>query len=333
MKYFGLLFFVSITIISCNKEEQTPSEFNLELPSYFPQTEYQFEANELTSDGFLLGKKLFFDPNLSKDGTISCASCHAPQNFFVDVNVPISFGVDGKQGTRNAPSLVNLLWNKSFMWDGGVNHIELSGLPALTDTNEMAETLANILDKLNNDSEYPYLFEQVFQEDEITDQQLFYAITQYTGSIISAGSKYDEVIKGENVFTTAENAGYEIFKANCASCHVEPLFTDYSYRNNGLASTSDEGRERISLDSDDFSKFKVPTLRNVMHTAPYMHDGRISTIDDVLTHYATGIVQSVTLDPILINGISLTEADKTNLIAFLNTLTDEELIRNSKFYE
>lgn len=333
MKYIGLLLIISITIISCNKEESTPSKYRLELPSYFPQPEYEFEVNQLTNDGFLLGKKLFFDPKLSKDGTISCASCHAPQNFFVDLNVPISFGVDGKQGNRNAPSLVNLIWNKSFMWDGGVNHIEISALPALTDSNEMAETISSIIDKLNNDSDYPYLFEKVFQKSEITDQQLFYALTQYMGTIISASSKYDKVKQGKINFTSSEMAGYEVFKTNCAHCHVEPLFTDYSFQNNGLNITEDIGRERISQNNADKYKFKVPTLRNVLYTAPYMHDGRFMDIDEVLQHYISGIEQSATLAPSLQNGVQLSVEQQNNLILFLETLTDEDLRNNSKFYE
>lgn len=202
MKFSGfILFLFSLSLISCQKEEITPNEIRLEYPSYFPQPEYKFEVNKLTEEGFLLGKKLFFDHLLSKDNTISCASCHNPQNFFVDLNVPISFGVNGNQGRRNAPSIVNAIWNKSFMWDGGVNHIEISGLPALTDSNEMAETLPAILDKLNNDNDYPYLFENVFEENEITDQQLFYALTQYVGSLISVNSKYDKFKQGKVDFT------------------------------------------------------------------------------------------------------------------------------------
>lgn len=329
---WAILTFVSIASVSCEKKKDTPVNL-LEYPSYFPEQVYSFSKNTLSKEGFELGKKLFFDPILSKDLTVSCASCHPPSGFFADVGVAISPGVGGNKGIRNAPSIVNTIWNTSFMWDGGVNHIELSGLPALTDSNEMAETIPGILHKLNNNPDYRKRFQTVFEDTIVTDVHLFYALTQYVGSIISATSKYDKVQQGKATYLPEEEKGYLIFKEKCASCHVEPLFTDYSFRNNGLEPTKDLGRFRISSLEEDKSKFKVPTLRNVMQTAPYMHDGRFETMDEVIVHYTQGIASSSTLDPLLKNKIELSPQEVNDLKSFLNTLTDHDLVNNLYFKE
>ncbi|MEZ4916393.1 MAG: cytochrome c peroxidase [Chitinophagales bacterium] len=329
----SILILLSVILVSCHKETDTPAY--PVYPSYFPAPVYQFTTNKLTENGFLLGRKLFFDPFLSKDGSISCASCHHPNKYFADEGMAISEGVGGKFGIRNAPSITNTVFTPAFMWDGGVAHLDVSALPALTDTNEMAETMAHLIEKLNNHAEYPALFEKAFGSDSIYTQVLFYAFSQYVGSVVSASAKYDKVKQGKASFTQKEQAGYAIFKTQCNTCHTEPLFTNYSYKNNGLDNnfSEDLGRGRITLSPADEGKFRVPSLRNVMQTAPYMHGGRFATINEVLNHYTNGIVQSATLDESLQNGISLSEADKTNLILFLHTLTDEDMRNNSKYYE
>lgn len=334
MKRFLLIFFLPLLIFSCNKnEEDTPDSFELVYPAHFPTPEYQFENNEFSREGFILGRKLFYDPLLSVNNTVSCGTCHDAPHAFSDHNVPISSGVFGRMGRRNSPPVFNMLWNTSFMWDGGVNHIELSGLIALTDENEMDETIQNILDKLRNHETYPALFEETFGTDEIDDQKFFYALTQFMGAIISSNSKYDKYINGQENFSNDELAGLQLFRTHCESCHQEPLFTDYSFRNNGLDSDfEDEGRFGITLNPDDLGKFKVPTLRNITFTYPYMHDGRFINLDQVLNHYSNGIVTSSTLDAQLENGIPLNETEKMQLKAFLETLTDYEMLNNIEFY-
>ncbi|MCB9255964.1 MAG: cytochrome-c peroxidase [Chitinophagales bacterium] len=335
MKRLVRLFLLGIILLSsCAKEEDINEVYPLVYPPHFPEPVYKFEDNPFTLEGFALGRKLFFDPILSINNTISCGSCHAPVHYFADHNVALSTGVYGRTGIRNAPVAFNLMWNEAFMWDGGVNHIELSGFPAMTDTNEMAETMNGILFKLQNSPEYPALFEKAFGEGPITDQHLFYALTQFSASVVSATSKYDYYIQGKLDFSEVELAGLELFRAKCEACHQEPLFTDYSFRNNGLDLVfTDLGRARITQNQEDLGKFKVPTLRNVLHTYPYMHDGRFRNIDEVLDHYSSGIQNSASLDPLLSQGISLSEQDKANLKAFLRTLTDVEFLENRLYYE
>ncbi len=189
----------------------------------------------------------------------------------------------------------------------------------------MNETMANVIQKLNTSDYWRNRFKAVFGTSEVNDQQLFIALTQYMLLIISDNSQYDKVMKGEAVFTAEQQAGYDLFSQKCASCHTEPLFTDYSFRNNGL-NTSDDGRFLVTQNQSDKGKFKVPTLRNVLLTYPYMHDGRFFTIDQVLEHYNSGIQAHANLDAQLQNGIPLTADDKKHLKRFLETLNDYELL-------
>jgi cytochrome c peroxidase len=218
------------------------------------------------------------------------------------------------------------------MWDGGINHIEIMSLAPLTDPNEMNMDMAELLQKLASIPEYPDLFNKAFGSTEITDQRLFYALTQFMVMLVSSESKYDKFIKGEVQLSSSEMSGLELFNQHCVACHSSPLLTDYSFRNNGLALNPDDiGRERITLNSADRGKFKVPSLRNVALTFPYMHDGRLATLDEVLDHYRFGIVESETLDPLLANGIQLSSTEKVQLIEFLNTLSDHEYRTNELF--
>ncbi|MFM1999693.1 MAG: hypothetical protein RL204_1640 [Bacteroidota bacterium] len=330
MTLTGKLFFfwciILLSVLGCTKEstEDPQASFKgLVVPSHFPQPHYQFENNPLTSEGFELGRKLFYDPILSVDSTISCASCHAQVHGFADHGIPVSHGIYGRQGKRNSLALFNLAWTPAFMWDGGINHIEVMPIAPLTDTLEMGETMAHLVVKLSASSTYPDLFGKAFGSSEITDQKLLFALAQYMSMIVSTDSKYDRMREARAAFTVEEQQGYEIYQSKCSSCHVEPLFTDFSYRNNGLDETfTDLGRKRITLNDDDLGKFKVPSLRNLAFTYPYMHDGRFNTLNKVLDHYDHQIVLSNTLDPALVNGIPLTDEERVVLIAFLNTLND-----------
>ncbi|HMT52151.1 MAG TPA: cytochrome c peroxidase [Saprospiraceae bacterium] len=327
-----LLFFTMIWSYSC-QNDQDELDFGLTYPDYFPAPHYQFGKNTLTKEGFELGRSLFFDPILSLDSTISCASCHAQGHAFADHNVALSKGIYDLAGTRNSPSMFNLAWQPIFMWDGGINHIEVMPLAPITNPVEMGQDMNTAIQKLNNNPSYSNRFRKVFGEKPIESQQLFYALAQYMSMLVSADSKYDKYRQGKVELTLDEGDGLQIFRAKCASCHKEPLFTDYSLRNNGLEILNDDlGYGRITLDTTDNHKFKVPSLRNVALTYPYMHDGRFRTLDQVLDHYSNGLVYHTNIDPLLVQnntiGIPLNDDEKQKLKAFLNTLSDYTFISN-----
>ncbi len=312
----------------------SPEEkIELVIPQGFPQPVYDYSGNPLTVDGFKLGRKLFHDPILSRDNSTSCESCHQQFAAFAHLDHPVSHGIDNQFGTRNSPSLFNLIWHSSFMWDGGINHIEVQPIAPITNPIEMDETLANVIIKLKNHPEYPKLFKKAFGTDSITTQLMLRAFAQFMGMMISYNSKYDKHIRGETELTPQESNGLNIFRTKCASCHKEPLFSDFSFRNNGLDDVfpTDSGRAHITALPEDIGKFKVPSLRNVAVSRPYMHDGRFQTVSQCIDHYRFHVKPSLTLDPLLTNGISLTESEKQDLLQFLNTLTDYEFINDPRF--
>lgn len=333
---------ICTSIVSgCSRDPEIPvplSEENVKfyVPQGFPQPAYDFHLNPLTIDGFKLGRKLFYDPILSRDNTISCGSCHQQDFAFAHGAHMVSHGVDGLLGTRNAPGLWNLAWHQTFMWDGGITHIELQPLGPIANPVEMDETIANVVAKLQAHPQYPSLFAAAFGDDSITTQRITQAITQFQGIMISDNSKYDQYVNGEASFSQEELNGLATFRSKCASCHPEPLFTDRSYHNNGLEpepTIMDAGRMRITGNPADSMLFKTPSLRNISVTAPYMHDGRFNTISQCLDHYDGTMYPSSTLDPQLTTGIPLTPQEKTDLIAFLSTLTDWTLINDPRFKE
>lgn len=329
------LLLVFFLLVGCKKDtQQEVTKFEFEAASYFPSPVYTFGENELRRSRFDLGKDLFYSKDLSSDNTISCASCHAQTHGFADHNVALSAGVDGQLGTRNAPPIFNMAWQPHFMWDGGVNHLEIFSLAPITNPVEMNLPMDALIDKLNESEVWKEKFKVAYNVNEINDHVLFKALAQFMALIISDNAKYDAVRRGDKQFTSIESQGYSLFQQKCANCHTEPLFTDYSFRNNGLDSQfTDEGRAKITLQTEDLGKFKVPTLRNIAVTYPYMHDGRFFTLNEVLDHYASGIQHSETLDTSLENGISLTSNEKSALIAFLNTLTDYEMMNDPFFAE
>lgn len=334
-----LFIFVLILLNACKVDTEIVEEKNdiplFSYPDYFPEPHYAFLNNSLTPDGFKLGKKLFYDNILSSDNSINCGSCHAPVHAFADHNSKFSKGVNGQFGTRNSPSLANLAWHPNFMWDGGINHIEVMPVAPITNPIEHNETMENVVQKLAHSSEYPQLFEKAFGSSEITSQRILLAFAQFMGALVSSNSKYDEVRQGKNSFTSEEFAGYQLFKTHCNACHKEPLFTDFSFKNNGLALTySDEGRYLITQNPFDLAKFKVPSLRNVELTNPYMHDGRINQLKDVISFYSGNIKAHANLDSSLpINGFNFSDTEQNQIIAFLKTLTDYQYISNPKFAE
>jgi cytochrome c peroxidase len=293
-----------------------------------------FKNNPLTEEGFQLGRKLFYDGQLSKDGNFPCASCHQQSAAFATYDHQFSHGYNNSFTDRNAPPLFNLAWMKEMHWDGGINHIEVQPLAPISNGNKMAENIDNVLKKLSIDTVYHRMFTAAFGDTIINSQRMLKALSQFMGSIQSFNSKYDLVKRGVANFTLAEQNGYAIFKAKCNSCHTEPLFTDNSFRNNGLSLDpvlKDIGRMRITRKSADSLMFKVPSLRNIQYTGPFMHDGRIFSLLQVVTHYQTGInIAQPTLDPLLKNRLSISNQEKVDLVEFLQTLTDDVLIQDTK---
>jgi cytochrome c peroxidase len=326
----------SFLVNACKKSggDSGPHPLSFAIPPGFPDPSYNFSTNPLTEEGFALGRKLFYDGRLSKDGNFPCASCHQQFAAFANFDHSLSHGFNNQFTLRNSPGLFNMAWNKQLHWDGGIAHIEVQPLAPLTAPNEMAEDINNVLNKLQQDEEYKRMFRAAFGEETINSQRMLLAITQFVGSIISANSKYDKVKKGTATFTTEEQNGYTLFKAKCASCHTEPLFTDNSFRNNGMPvdpTIRDYGRMGITNKKEDSLKFKVPSLRNVAITFPYGHDGRFASITSILEHYNSGIQDGPTLDPLLKNKIPLSNFDQFYLLSFLKTLTDSTLLTDKRF--
>ena len=322
---------------ACKKAEELDiMEFvGFRKPEYFPEPTYSFAITPLSKESFELGRKLFHEGMLSRDNSISCASCHISQNAFTHHGHDVSHGIDDKLGIRNSISLTNLAWSTSFFWDGGVQQLDLSAIVPIHNELEMDENLDNITKKLQATSQYPALFGKAFGTKTITSNHILKALSHFMVSLVSDNSKYDQVKRNETSFTTEEDNGYNVFLAKCNSCHREPLFTDYSFRDNGLGinPAQDLGRYEITLREEDKLKFKVPTLRNLQYTAPYMHDGRIYTLEGVLEHYSKEVVHTPNLDPILKEhkGIPLTNKEMQVLLAFLNTLNDESFVTNKAF--
>ena len=293
-KYFSVLGLLILICLAFSNQFTTP--LYIEVPKDWPQPKYDFKKNPLTEEGFQLGRHLFYDPIISRDSTISCASCHLQQTGFTHVDHQLSHGIDGKIGTRNTLALINLAWNKDFMWDGGVNSIEVQAINPITNPDEMDETLANVIVKLQASEKYRKLFTKAFGDDKVNSQRLLKALAQYTVMLKSSNSKYDKVMRKEEDYNKREQRGYDIFKSNCASCHKEPLFRDDKFENNGLAidtTLNDVGRIKITQKKEDYLRFKIPTLRNIQFTFPYMHDGRFKTLTEVVKHYNSLMTESI----------------------------------------
>jgi cytochrome c peroxidase len=305
-----------------------------EIPTGFPDPVYRFTDNPLTKEGFELGRKLFYDGRLSVDGLHPCSSCHQQIAAFGTYEHDRSHGVHNSHTLRNAPVLFNLAWQNSFHWDGEFSSLFSEASHPINGSLEMGETFNGVIGKLQKDPEYRRMFRKVFRTEFINPENMLKALAQFTGFMTSSNSKYDRVKKGETSFTVTEAAGYALFRTNCAGCHPEPMFTDYSFRNTGLPVDpvlNDYGRMRITSRSQDSLKFKVPTLRNVYISSNYMHDGRFNTLAQCINHYRTGIQQSPSLDPALTNGISLTNTEATNIALFLRTLTDSSFLQDPRY--
>jgi len=304
------------------------------VPSNWPTPHYNFDKNPLAKAKIELGRHLFYEPLLSRDSSISCSSCHAQYTAFTHVDHDLSHGIDDRIGTRNSPSLMNLAWSKVFMWDGAVNHLDMQALAPLTHEDEMGDDLLNVIQKLQASSKYPILFAKAFGDSIITGEHLLKAIAQFELILVSANAKYDQVQRKEATFSAQEKNGYALFKKHCNTCHQEPLFTNHQFANNGLeidTTLNDLGRMGITKEAKDAQLFKIPTLRNVEFSYPYMHDGRFEELSEVLNHYVKGIHQNATLSPLLEDRLPLKHEEQIDLIAFLLTLTDKEFLFNPQF--
>jgi cytochrome c peroxidase len=338
---FVLLVLSGVMIMeSCRKNRtayaEPPTPINFIIPQGFPATTYSFQSNPLTEEGFLLGRKLFYDTRLSIDGTVSCGSCHQPIAAFTTFEHDRSHGVNHNHTLRNAPGLFNLAWYPYFNQDGSTTSLQTIYLNHITNPTEMGESVPNVINKIKNDSAYKRMFLGAFGTNEISSDKMFRAITQFLINLVSADTKYDKVIQGKTSFTPEEQLGYTTFQNKCVGCHSGPLFTDFSFRNIGLEvdpGLKDYGRMRVTGNRSDSLKFRVPSLRNVDFTSYYGHDGRYNLTRGMIQHYRSTVQQSATLDPLLTNGIPLTVAEENNLVAFLSTLSDSTFLNNPRFRE
>lgn len=310
-------------------------------PANFGDPHYDLAKNPLTVEGVALGKALFYDGLLSKDGSISCAFCHQPPAAFAHTDHPLSHGIGDKIGTRNVPGIQNVAWKKAFFWDGGIVDLDLLPIAPIQNPVEMGDSLGNVLKKVRANGRYPGLFKAAFGTEEVTTERFLKALSQFMLTMVSANSKYDKYVRKETELSEHEQHGLTLFKQHCEGCHSGELFTDQSYRNNGLrmqlanSKDFDLGRYQITLNLDDYNKFRVPSLRNIERTPPYMHDGRFQTLEQVLEHYINDVQDTPQLDPLLKKngkgGIALTPDEKSDILAFLRTLTDYDFLSDRRF--
>lgn len=300
----------------------------IEVPDHFPDFP-ETPDNLITEKKVELGRLLFHDARLSRDGTVSCASCHLQHLAFSD-GLELSEGIEGRTGLRNAPTLANLAWHPRLFMDGGVPNLEVQILAPIQDENEMDHNILLVSEELSADAELQALSEEVFDRG-IDPFTITRSIAAFERTIVSTNSKYDQFLQGEVQLTAQEEQGMNLFfsdELNCGSCHSGALFSDFSYTNIGLYKDyEDSGRERITLLEEDWGKFKVPPLQNVALTGPYMHDGSIATLEEVIDFFASGGLTHANKDPRM-TAFDLSGDEKMALIAFLETLTDPSLLNN-----
>ena len=361
-KYFGILILTLLFFVSCENDDPinggngsdpvppdwsyNPSEYDLKVPQRLPQPPDDPE-NPLTDQGVKLGRMLFYDPILSGDSTQACASCHMPENSFAEP-LRVSEGINGIEGTRNAPAIINVAYMPRLFWDGRALSLEEQAIFPITSHIEMDNDLATVVKRLKRHEDYPKLFYEAFGEYPLNENQVLKAIAQFERILLSGNSKFDKSETGSMSLTPQENLGLAIYmseeKGDCWHCHgnprAVPLLTDNIFHDTGLDPASstgeypDPGLGGISGRISEYGEFKTPTLRNIELTAPYMHDGRFQTLEEVVEFYMTGGNRSINQSPLMRHtgeGIDLNEEEKEALIAFLKTLTDTEFINNPEF--
>ncbi len=323
--------FVLGSLLLLSSHNSGPKGEFLEVPEGWPDPVYDKKISE---EGFELGKKLFYDPNLSRDGSTSCANCHLSFTGFTHVDHALSHGIEDRIGTRNSPVIINLAWNSTFHWDGGVNHLEMQAINPIQHPNEMDSKLEDVLEYLNASKEYRTMFFNAFGDSTASTPLMLRAFGQFTASLVSSNSLYDKVKRGEAEFSEQQASGYRLFQQHCAACHAEPLFNTNSFESNGLpidTTLNDVGRFKITTNPKDSLKFRVPTLRNIEFTRPYMHDGRFETLREVMDHYTSIDTENRHLSSGLKQPIPISDNEKKDLISFLKTLTDKEFLYNPRF--
>lgn len=338
MKKIAGFLLLLLLFTSCNSDDSDMisidnPEISLNIPAGFPELNAFVSQNKPTKYGVELGEMLFSEKRLSADNTISCASCHIQANAFADQHAQ-AVGIEGRIGLRNTPSIQNLAFMKFYNWDGSKLQLEDQPLVPIITHEEMDSSILEVIGKIKDDAVYKDLFRKAFGDENITPERIFKSIAQFEYTLISANSKYDKVKRNEASFTESELQGYQTFQQKCASCHSSELFTDQTFRNIGFpinTNSNEAGRARVTGIAGDFMSFRVPTLRNIEHTAPYGSFGQFSTLKSVLDYFDNGVLDSENLDPIFKNNgkrIPLTEEEKTNLIAFMKTLSDTDFVKN-----
>ncbi len=361
-KILSLFIILTLIIASCGDDKNidiiddndltniahSPKSFELKIPANFPKMDIPAD-NPMTVEGIDLGRRLFYDPILSRDSTLSCSGCHLSKAGFTD-NFATSKGVDGINGTRSSMSLENIGFvNKGLFWDGRVITLEEQALLPIEDPVEMHNIWEKAVVKLQKHKDYPTLFRKAFNistKTEISKTHVVKAIAQFERTLISGNSKFDKIYKREEYFTDDELTGFELFfnasgapDAQCGHCHASPFMNSNDYFNNGLDSSKtlrdfkDLGRGSFTGKLFDNGKFRAPTLRNIELTAPYMHDGRFKTLEEVVEHYASGGHYADNIDPFIpqIKDIKLSAKQKRQIILFMKTLTDTSFTNNPAF--
>ena len=374
---YGLVFgMIGMIVWSCQRDEAiqpqdrdqdgipgTPLE--LDIPDYFPDMDVPAD-NPTTKEGVKLGRMLFYDPILSADSTISCATCHKQENAFAS-NVRFNRGVQGMKGARNAMSLANVGFYPRFNWHGDAESLEEQAIEPVLNPLEMTASWPDVVDRLKRHPRYPELFRQAFGDEPVSQELVTKAIAQFERTLISHNSKWDRVLKEANqtgqrvqqvagdILSPSELRGLNLFnteRADCFHCHggtgTQPLLTDNRFVNNGLDSMGpgefdfpDPGRGGVTGKQEDKGKFRTPTLRNVALTGPYMHDGRFETLKEVMDFYSDGlqpapntsanIRKHLPADRWASGGVDLSERQKQDLINFLETFTDTAFVNNPRF--
>lgn len=338
-KIVGIIVVLAL-LLSCSKEDDKTSfsfdnpELSLEIPAGFPILNNSVKNNRPTKYGAELGEKLFNEKKLSGNNSISCASCHHRAHAFADQN-PRAIGIYGRIGLRNTPPIQNMAFMQFYNWDGNVLQLEKQPLVPIITHEEMNSSIVEVIGKLGGDVVYQDMFKKAFGDEHITPDRIYRSIAQYAYTLISANSRYDQVMRNKGgKFTKSEAQGYQIFKQKCQSCHSTELFTDQTFRNVGfpLHSSSEEaGRARVTGILSDYMSFRVPSLRNIEYTAPYGSFGQFATLLEVLDYFDKGVIDAENLDPILKengNRIPLTDQEKQDIISFLKTLSDPEFLRS-----
>lgn len=334
ISFLVVAFAIAMVADACRKDDyKGGTVVTIPNPPGFP-AQVQFTTTHLTKERIELGRRLFYEGALSADGSISCGSCHQQVAAFGTYDHDLSHGINGAHSNRNAPPLFNLLWRTSFGWDGRYNRMEDIIEAHLNSHIDMGGSAQHAHLKLEALNKYQPYFKAAYGSVDITKERLLNALASFTATMVSAATKYDSVKQGLATYTLLEQTGYTVFQNKCSSCHKEPLFGIDDFRNIGLplnTSLKDNGRMDVTGKREDSLKFRVPSLRNLFYSYPFMHDGRFIAFSQVFEHYSNGVQASVTTDALVKNGIPLTVSEQTALIAFLKTLTDEKFVKEEKY--